>query len=135
MKKFTIICCVLFLALTAFTSCKDVKPEFKFQLELTGDVADATTAIKGDFAVNVTNEIVNDFNATYVLTNANTEILSIAGPKGVQANEWLENYIEENVINEFYSTTEYSVSVKGFVHEVNTGMTFSVDKTFTNHQN
>lgn len=132
MKKFITICCVLFLVLAAFTSCKDVKPEFKFQLELTGDVADATTAIKGDFAVNVTNEIINDFNATYVLTDANTEILSIAEPKGVQANEWLENYVQENVINEFSATTDYYIVVKGYVHETLTGLTFSVDKVFTN---
>lgn len=132
MKKFITICCVLFLVLAAFTSCKDVKPEFKFQLELTGDVADATIAIKGDFAVNVTNEIINDFNATYVLTDANTEILSIAEPKGVQANEWLENYVQENVINEFSATTDYYIAVKGYVHETLTGLTFSVDKVFTN---
>ncbi len=132
MKKFITICCVLFLVLAAFTSCKDVKPEFKFQLELTGDVADATTAIKGDFAVNVTNEIINDFNATYVLTDANTEILSIAEPKGAQANEWLENYVQENVINEFSATTDYYIAVKGYVHETLTGLTFSVDKVFTN---
>ena len=132
MKKFITICCVLFLVLAAFTSCKDVKPEFKFQLELTGDVADATTAIKGDFAVNVTNEIINDFNATYVLTDANTEILSIAEPKGARANEWLENYVQENVINEFSATTDYYIAVKGYVHETLTGLTFSVDKVFTN---
>ena len=132
MKKFITICCVLFLVLAAFTSCKDVKPEFKFQLELTGDVSDTTTAIKGDFAVNVTNEIINDFNATYVLTDANTEILSIAEPKGVQANEWLENYVQENVINEFSATTDYYIAVKGYVHETLTGLTFSVDKVFTN---
>ena len=132
MKKFITICCVLFLSLAAFTSCKDVKPEFKFQLELKGDVADATTAIKGDFAVNVTNEIINDFNATYVLTDANTEILSIAEPRGVQANEWLENYVQENVINEFSATTDYYIAVKGYVHETLTGLTFSVDKVFTN---
>lgn len=132
MKKFITICCALFLVLAAFTSCKDVKPEFKFQLELTGDVADATTAIKGDFAVNVTNEIINDFNATYLLADANTEILSIAEPKGAQANEWLENYVQENVINEFSATTDYYIAVKGYVHETLTGLTFSVDKVFTN---
>lgn len=126
------ILCAMFLALGAFTSCKDVKPEFKFQLKLTGDVADSTTAIKGDFAVNVTNEIIGDFNATYVLTDANTEILSIAEPKGVQANEWLENYVQENVINEFSVTTDYYIAVKGYVHETLTGITFSVDKVFTN---
>lgn len=130
------ILCAMFLALGAFTSCKDVKPEFKFQLELTGDVADSTTAIKGDFAINVTNEAAQDFNAVYVLgAAADNAILSIAEPQGAQANEWLDNYIQENVINEFTATTEYYIAVKGYVHETLTGITFSVDKVFTNRTN
>ena len=130
------ILCAMFLALGAFTSCKDVKPGFKFQLELTGDVADSTTAIKGDFAINVTNEAAQDFNAVYVLgAAADNAILSIAEPQGAQANEWLDNYIQENVINELTATTEYYIAVKGYVHETLTGITFSVDKVFTNRTN
>ena len=130
MKKILFAIVMASLMMLAFTSCKDVKPEFKFQLALVGDVADSATCIAGDFDINVCN------NADVFATINNTdEIVSIVAPEGAEANRWLENYIEENVINEFYSTTEYSVSVKGFVHEVNTGMTFSVDKTFTNHQN
>ena len=130
MKKILFAIVMASLMMLAFTSCKDVKPEFKFQLALVGDVADSATCIAGDFDINVCN------NADVFATINNTdEIVSIVAPEGAEANRWLENYIEENVINEFYSTTEYSVSVRGFVHEVNTGMTFSVDKTFTNHQN
>ena len=130
MKKILFAIVMASLMMLAFTSCKDVKPEFKFQLALVGDVADSATCIAGDFDINVCN------NANVFATiNDTDEIVSIVAPEGAEANKWLENYIEENVINEFYSTTEYSVSVKGFVHEVNTGMTFSVDKTFTNHQN
>lgn len=130
MKKILFAIVMASLMMLAFTSCKDVKPEFKFQLALVGDVADSATCIAGDFDINVCNNA--DVFATI---NDTDEIVSIVAPEGAEANRWLENYIEENVINEFYSTTEYSVSVKGFVHEVNTGMTFSVDKTFTNHQN
>ena len=130
MKKILFAIVMASLMMLAFTSCKDVKPEFKFQLSLVGDVADSATCIAGDFDINVCNNA--DVFATI---NDTDEIVSIVAPEGAEANRWLENYIEENVINEFYSTTEYSVSVKGFVHEVNTGMTFSVDKTFTNHQN
>ena len=130
MKKIFYVILMAASMMLAFTSCKDVKPEFKFQLALVGDVADSATCIAGDFDINVCNNA--DVFATI---NDTDEIVSIVAPEGVEANRWLENYIEENVINEFYSTTEYSVSVKGFVHEVNTGMTFSVDKTFTNHQN
>ena len=130
MKKIFYVILMAASMMLAFTSCKDVKPEFKFQLALVGDVADSATCIVGDFNINVCN------NAdVFAAINDTDEIVSIVAPEGAEANRWLENYIEENVINEFYSTTEYSVSVKGFVHEVNTGMTFSVDKTFTNHQN
>lgn len=130
MKKILFAIVMAASMMLAFTSCKDVKPEFKFQLALVGDVADSATCIAGDFDINVCNNA--DVFATI---NDTDEIVSIVAPEGAEANRWLENYIEENVINEFYSTTEYSVSVKGFVHEVNTGMTFSVDKTFTNNQN
>ena len=130
MKKIFYVILMAASMMLAFTSCKDVKPEFEFQLALVGDVADSATCIAGDFDINVCNNA--DVFATI---NDTDEIVSIVAPEGSEANRWLENYIEENVINEFYSTTEYSVSVKGFVHEVNTGMTFSVDKTFTNHQN
>ena len=130
MKKIFYVILMAASMMLAFTSCKDVRPEFKFQLALVGDVADSATCIAGDFDINVCNNA--DVFATI---NDTDEIVSIIAPEGAEANRWLENYIEENVINEFYSTTEYSVSVKGFVHEVNTGMTFSVDKTFTNHQN
>ena len=130
MKKIFYVILMAASMMLAFTSCKDVKPEFKFQLALVGDVADSATCIAGDFDINVCNNA--DVFATI---NDTDEIVSIVAPEGAEANKWLENYIEENVINEFYSTTEYSVSVKGFVHEVNTGMTFSVDMTFTNHQN
>ena len=130
MKKIFYVILMAASMMLAFTSCKDVKPEFKFQLALVGDVADSATCIAGDFDINVCN------NANVCATiNDTEEIVSIVAAEGAEANKWLENYIEENVINEFYSTTEYSVSVKGFVHEVNTGMTFSVDKTFTNNQN
>ena len=130
MKKIFYVILMAASMMLAFTSCKDVKPEFKFQLALVGDVADSATCIAGDFDINVCNNA--DVFATI---NDTDEIVSIVAPEGAEANRWLENYIEENVINEFYSTTEYSVSVRGFVHEVNTGMTFSVDKTFTNHKN
>lgn len=128
MKKILFVIAIVSSMMLAFTSCKDVKPEFKFQLALVGDAADSTTSLVGDFDINVCNnaEVFSAIKDT-------NEIVSIVAPEGAEANKWLENYIEENVINEFYPTTEYSVFVKGFVHEVNTGMTFSVDKTFTNH--
>lgn len=121
---------VMALTLTAIISCKDVKPRFKFQLALNGEVADSVTAVQGDFDVNVCNNVV-----VFQTINDTTEVLSIASPEGNDANNWLDNYIQTNVISEFANSTEYVINVKGYVHETLTGITFSVDKTFTNKTN
>ena len=121
---------VIALTLTAITSCKDVKPRFKFQLALNGEVADSVTAVQGDFDVNVCNNVV-----VFQTINDTTEVLSIASPEGNDANNWLDNYIQTNVISEFANSTEYVINVKGYVYETLTGITFSVDKTFTNKTN
>ena len=121
---------VMALTLTAITSCKDVKPRFKFQLALNGEVADSVTAVQGDFDVNVCNNVV-----VFQTINDTTEVISIASPEGNDANNWLDNYIQTNVISEFANSTEYVINVKGYVYETLTGITFSVDKTFTNKTN
>ena len=121
---------VMALTLTAITSCKDVKPRFKFQLALNGEVADSVTAVQGDFDVNVCNNVV-----VFQTINDTTEVLSIASPEGNDANNWLDNYIQTNVISEFANSTEYIINVNGYVYETLTGITFSVDKTFTNKTN
>ena len=121
---------VMALTLTAITSCKDVKPRFKFQLALNGEVADSVTAVQGDFDVNVCNNAV-----VFQTINDTTEVLSIASPEGNDANNWLDNYIQTNVISEFANSTEYVINVNGYVYETLTGITFSVDKTFTNKTN
>ena len=121
---------VMALTLTAITSCKDVKPRFKFQLALNGEVADSVKAVQGDFDVNVCNNVV-----VFQTINDTTEVLSIASPEGNDANNWLDNYIQTNVISEFANSTEYVINVNGYVYETLTGITFSVDKTFTNKTN
>ena len=121
---------VMALTLTAITSCKDVKPKFKFQLALNGEVADSVTANQGDFNVNVCNNAV-----VFQAMNDATEVLSIASPEGNDANNWLDNYIQTNVISEFANSTEYVINGNGYVYETLTGITFSVDKTFTNKTN
>ena len=129
MKKILLFL-VMALTLTAITSCKDVKPRFKFQLALNGEVADSVTAVQGDFDVNVCNNVV-----VFQTINDTTEVLSIASPEGNDANNWLDNYIQTNVISEFANSTEYVINVRGYVYETLTGITFSVDKTFTNKTN
>ena len=121
---------VMALTLIAITSCKDVKPRFKFQLALNGEVADSVTAVQGDFDVNMCNNVV-----VFQTINDTTEVLSIASPEGNDANNWLDNYIQTNVIQEFPNSTEYVINVNGYVYDTLTGITFSVDKTFTNKTN
>lgn len=120
---------VMAMTLTAITSCEDVKPEFKFQLAIDGEVVDSVTAIYSDFDATVRNTV-----AFQAMDNT-TEFLSIAAPEGDDANNWLDNYIQTNFIQEFPNSTEYVINVKGYVHETLTSMTFSVDKTFTNKTN
>lgn len=137
MKKFLTICCVLFMTLIAFTSCKDVKPEYKFKLEIAGEVVDTPTNIQGDFSVNVCNDAIAEYDARYVRTaeaEVPSTIMSIAEQEGTETNKWLDNYIQNNVIAELAPTTEYNITVKGYVHEEVSGITFSVDKVFTNKE-
>ena len=130
MNKIVLFLVMALITMIAITSCKDVKPRFKFQLALNGEVADSVTAVQGDFDVNVCNNVV-----VFQTINDTTEVLSIASPEGNDANNWLDNYIQTNVISEFANSTEYVINVKGYVYETLTGITFSVDKTFTNKTN
>lgn len=126
MNKIVLFLVMALITMIAITSCKDVKPEFKFQLEIDGEAADSATAIQGDFNVNVCN------NAVAFMDMSETNVLSIAAPEGNDANDWLDNYIQTNVISELPNSTEYVINVKGYVYDTLTGMMFSADKTFTN---
>lgn len=121
------MCLAAALMLLCFSSCKDVKPEFKFSPNLTGEVQNAPTAVAGDFAVNVANEQAVFFS----LENAG-EVLSIEAPQGNDANNWLDSYVEANVLSYFDSQTGYDIYVKGYVKESVTGLMLTVDKRFTN---
>lgn len=127
MKNFLKILPVLACLLLGAVACNNVKPEFKFSLELSGDVSNVPTAIAGDFAVNVSNDQVNVFQL-----NDASLLYSIEAPEGVEAEAWLDSYIQSNVLNNFNDATVYDIYVKGYVKEVNTGLLFSVDKRFTN---
>ena len=127
MKNFLKILPVLACLLLGAVACNNVKPEFKYSLELSGDVSNAPTAIAGDFSVNVLNDQVNVFQL-----NDASLLYSIEAPEGVEAEAWLDSYIQSNVLNNFNDATVYDIYVKGYVKEVNTGLLFSVDKRFTN---
>ena len=113
----------------AMFSCKDVKPEFKFDLELTGDVSDAPTQISSDFNVAVTNIQADSVQRVIFLA---APCKSITDPDGEEALQWLDSYIQNNVIAEMGPETVYYIHVVGRVHESVSGITFSVDKEFTN---
>ena len=128
MKKFFSAIFAVISLLLGVCSCKSVKPEFHFDLSITGDVYDAPTSIDGDFAVNV----CNDNTIIEAINLKNAPVKSILEQEGVEANDWLDDYIKKNVLSYFSTNTTYDVYVKGYVKEMLTGLTFSVDKRFTN---
>ena len=128
MKKFFSAIFAVISLLLGVCSCKSVKPEFHFDLSITGDVHDAPTSIDGDFAVNV----CNDNTIIEAVNLKNAPVKSIPEQEGVAANSWLDDYIKKNVLSYFSANTTYDVYVKGYVKETLTGLTFSVDKRFTN---
>lgn len=129
MKKFFAMFIVAFLATFALSSCDGTKPEFKFDLEVSGDVSDTPTSIVADFNASVTNVPVVE-TQTMLFSAAPTK--DITSPEGVDALQWLDDYIKTNVLDEMGPETVYEIKVKGYVHEKVTGLTFSVDKKFSN---
>lgn len=115
---------MVLVAVVAMTSCKNVKPDFKFDLHLTGDVSDVPTAINGTLDVKVANYVPTAILSAKLAEEVNAD--------PTDAMTWLETYIQSNVIDQMGPQTTYEINVKGFVHEVNSGITFSVNKTFTN---
>ena len=128
MKKFFSAIFAVISLLLGVCSCKSVKPEFNFDLYITGGVYDAPTNIDGDFDVNV----CNDNTIIEAISLKNAPIKSILEQEGVAANGWLDDYIKKNVLSYFSANTTYDVYVNGYVKETLKGLTFSVDKRFTN---
>lgn len=127
MKHFLIVFSLLAVCLLGATACHQVEPDFKYSLELTGDVSNVSTAFSGNFAVSVRNDQVDVFS----YENA-AEMFSIYDPEGAEAKAWLDSYVEKNVVSKLNEATAYDVYVKGYLKEINTGIVFSVDKRFTN---
>lgn len=128
MKKFLFAAFAAISLILCMASCENVKPEFKFDLSLTGDVSNAPTAIMGNFDVTVCNDAVVFMD----VKSSNAPVKSILEQEGLKANSWLDEYIQKNVISYFAEPTVYDVLVKGYVKESTTGLIFSVDKRFTN---
>lgn len=126
MKRiFPILASLMLIAVFA-TSCKDVKPDFKFDLNLTGEVSNAPTNIAGNFDVAVCNAPAKFFAVD------NATVLSCDENKN--ASDFIDDYIEKNVIAYFNDApnTIYDFTVKGYISESVTGIKFSVDRRFTN---
>ena len=123
MKKLFLLLAVAF----AFTACKNVTPEIKFELNLTGFVKDSITHINGDFNVNVTNFVVDKELVKELKSMTTTDLNEFE-----TSCAWLDSYIQANVIDEFAPSTQYEVIVKGLLHEEKSGISLIVNKTFTN---
>lgn len=127
MIKMFIIAVMAVFAIS-LTSCDEVKPEFQFDVLVSGNVQDAPTNIHSDFSVSVANISV----ATRIQTFSVDECSSIDSPQGEDALNWLNNYIQKNIIDEMGPKTLYEIVVTGYVKEVVSGITFSVDKVWRN---
>ena len=125
MKKFCLLA-IMVLGVLFATSCKE-SPEFRFQLNLTGIVTNAPTEIAADFSINAANEAVSYFSL-----EQNAPVLAIESD--IKANDWLNQYINDNVIANLEPETIYDFYVKGYVKEKVSGVQFSVDRRFTNKQ-
>ena len=130
MKKLFLL---LAVACTVFVlaSCDNTKSEIRFELNLTGNVADTTAHLTGDFNVNVTNIVVDKELSLQMRKAANQNEVKLLN-ESPATNVWLDEYIQKNVISQFASTTGYTIVVKGLIHESKTGITLTVNKTFTN---
>lgn len=126
MKQFIMICFGA-LMLLSLSSCKDVKPEFSFELNLKGDVQ---AVVSGDFDVNVCN-VQTDSLQLQAFFNAD-QALALSAPEGENANAWLDKYIENNVLKYLEPNAVYDIYIKGYIKEKLTGLNFSVDKRITN---
>jgi len=126
MKQFIMICFGA-LMLLSLSSCKDVKPEFSFELNLKGDVE---AVVSGDFDVNVCN-VQADSLQLQAFFNAD-QALALSAPEGENANAWLDKYIENNVLKYLEPNAVYDIYIKGYIKEKLTGLNFSVDKRITN---
>lgn len=126
MKRLLIIIAAALVALSV-TSCKGVSPDFKFALDLTGDVSNAPTAIAGNFDVSVSNVPAAAFSL------AENEIV-LGVEENLKASDFVNDYIEKNVIAYFNDNpaTLYDFTVKGYISESVSGTKFSVDRRFTN---
>lgn len=130
MRKILCLFTLLLGISLGFTSCKNTKSDVKFNLAVIGVVDNTPTNIHFDFESNVTN-VPMTFMA--VRSEAVTE-----NPTEEQVNDayqWLQDYVKVNIIDEMPAETQYSISIKGYVHESVSGVTVAVDKVFSNIDN
>ena len=140
MKKFIIAFILgLFTVGLSSCSCSNENEPFGIEYNLTSDgMTDGHVTV-----VIPTGEFMLHGNADYqlVCTNVdtlytdNTKLLKESIVKGdnetVKAASYVDNWLDKSIYISDYSGS-YDVYVKGFVKETKTGITFSIDRHFTN---
>jgi len=126
MKKLFFYLSLLLLYGAIFVSCADTKPNLKFNLTITADIQEPNANIWVYSVSTVTND-----RFAYFPSSDETVRLSVT-EQLPETNEWLENYIEKNLIAKLPDKTLYLINVVGWVKETNTGVLIHVDKTFSN---
>ena len=116
--------------LVALPSCNSNGPDFQFKVDLTGDVAVQTApAISADFQIAATNAA--DSVAFVCLADCDNA-LPLEAKAGKDARNYLDDFIEDNFIDKLSNGALYEVKALGYITETTTGLTFRIDKTWTN---
>lgn len=122
MKKLILTLMAVFTVALFTTSCKNADPEIEFTLSLDGALANPAKNLVFDFAGFTSNTETLLFE----------ESVEIGGEERVALELALEKHLRQNYVLATAEDTMYNIHVKGFVREVKSGITISVDKIFAN---
>lgn len=127
MKKLILFMFTALLMSVTLQSCHNAEPQFNFNLAVTGYVDDThNTGIYADWQGNVANETIQNI--------ANEQVYQLSDPRAVNTVEWLDEFVAERYLKDIPNGAEYVVTLKGYVKEKITGLSFEINKTFTNRQ-
>lgn len=133
MKKI-IIALIMGLSLLSFQSCKDTKIAFNYEVKINGD-ADGVVDIKfpgGTFGVDGKTGLRFAYSNVPVDTTVRVYNLEKALVSNDVKVAEAAARVSESLVSVTAASGTYYVHVKGFVKETLTGLTFEVDREFTN---
>ena len=105
------------------TSCDNKKPEFKYQVDVGGQLAFVASETVSTFTAFVSN------TTTPTMLSASPDVS--AGESSVITSA-AEEYFEAQIKAALPTNTYYNITIKGYVTEKLTGITVAINKTFNN---